>query len=263
MPMSLARAAASAAALSAGVAAAGASADTLDAATAEDPFEITMFYPIMVGGPLEAVMDGLIEGFEVEHPHISVRAVYSGDYDETSVQVTSAVRAGDPPATTGQLSIEMFQLAAEGLIIPFDDVVETEAERDWLDGFYEGFLANSRDGDGRTWGIPFQRSTIVQYWNREAFEAAGLDPDHAPQDWDELREITAAVQEGSDVEWGMQMPSSIATAFWLFQGLRRAERCRARERRWHGGLFRPARSHRGARILAQPGRGRRASRRHR
>ena len=41
-------------------------------------------------------------------------------------------------------------------------------------------MENSQAG-GHTWGIPFQRSTIVQYWNKDAFKAAGLDPDKAPQ----------------------------------------------------------------------------------
>ena len=192
-----------------------AAADPLEEATPEDPIEIVMYYPIAVGGPLESVIDEMVAGFMEEYPQISVQAVYSGNYDETMVQVQSAIDAGDPPATTVLSASQMYVLAAEGMILPFDDVIEGEADRDWLDGFYEGFLANSRDGDGRTWGIPFQRSTTVQFWNKEAFEAAGLDPDHAPQDWDELREIAAAVQEGSDVEWGVQMPSSIATAFWL------------------------------------------------
>ena len=34
--------------------------------------------------------------------------------------------------------------------------------------------------DGKTWSIPFQRSTIVLYWNKDAFKEAGLDPDKAP-----------------------------------------------------------------------------------
>ena len=36
-------------------------------------------------------------------------------------------------------------------------------------------MENSQTG-GKTWGIPFQRSTIVLYWNKELFKEAGLDP---------------------------------------------------------------------------------------
>ena len=197
---------------------AGAAALALAAApaAADDPVEIVMYYPIAVGGPLESVIDEMAADFMAENPHITVEAVYSGNYDETMVQALSALAAGDPTATTVPLSTEMWTLAADGLIVPFDDVIETEEERALLDSFYEPFMFNSRDGEGRTWGIPFQRSTIVQYWNKEAFAEAGLDPDRAPQTWDELREMAAAVQDGSSARWGVQMPSS-GFPYWLFQ----------------------------------------------
>ena len=40
--------------------------------------------------------------------------------------------------------------------------------------------------EGKTWGIPFQRSTIVAYYNKDMFRAAGLDPESPPTSWDEL-----------------------------------------------------------------------------
>ena len=38
------------------------------------------------------------------------------------------------------------------------------------------FMENSQTG-GKTWGIPFQRSTIVLYWNKELFKEAGPRPE--------------------------------------------------------------------------------------
>ena len=190
--------------------------EALEEATADDPVELTMYYPIAVGGPLEDVMDGLVAGFEEENPHIDVNPVYSGNYDDTLVQAQSAIDAGDVPATTVLLSTDMFSLIDDDLLVPFDDVVATEEEEEWLDSFYDEFMYNSRDAEGTTWGIPFQRSTIVQYYNKEAFEEAGLDPDQPPSDWDELVEMSAQLQEGSDVQWGVQMPSS-GFPYWLFQ----------------------------------------------
>ena len=37
--------------------------------------------------------------------------------------------------------------------------------------------------NGKTWGIPFQRSTIVMYYNKDMFREAGLDPEMPPQTW--------------------------------------------------------------------------------
>jgi sn-glycerol 3-phosphate transport system substrate-binding protein len=41
--------------------------------------------------------------------------------------------------------------------------------------------------DGHIWGVPFQRSTIVAYWNKEIFKEAGLDPEKPPATWEETR----------------------------------------------------------------------------
>ena len=54
-----------------------------------------------------------------------------------------------------------------------------------LKSFYPAFMENSQTG-GKTWGIPFQRSTIVMYWNKELFKEAGLDPNKAPANWTEM-----------------------------------------------------------------------------
>ena len=42
--------------------------------------------------------------------------------------------------------------------------------------------------DGVTYGIPFQRSTPVLYYNKDAFREAGLDPEKPPQNWAEQLE---------------------------------------------------------------------------
>ena len=64
------------------------------------------------------------------------------------------------------------------------DSLKTDADKAWIKSFYPAFMENSRTG-GETWGIPFQRSTVVMFWNKDAFKAAGL-PDKAPDNWDEL-----------------------------------------------------------------------------
>ena len=43
--------------------------------------ELTMYYPIAVGGSLTQVVDGIVADFEAENPDIKVNAVYSGNYD--------------------------------------------------------------------------------------------------------------------------------------------------------------------------------------
>jgi sn-glycerol 3-phosphate transport system substrate-binding protein len=61
----------------------------------------------------------------------------------------------------------------------------------------------------------------VLYWNKEAFRAAGLDPERAPKNWVEQLQFAQRLtrREGDNVtQWGIQIPSS-GFPYWLFQGL--------------------------------------------
>ena len=70
--------------------------------------------------------------------------------------------------------------------------------------------------------MPFQRSTIVLYYNKDAFKEAGLDPEKPPANWEEMQafaeKLTKRDASGNTTQWGVQIPSS-GFPYWLFQGL--------------------------------------------
>ena len=61
-------------------------------------------------------------------------------------------------------------------------------------GFYPALMMNGTY-KGKMYGIPFQRSTIVMYWNKDAFKEAGLDPDRPPANWSGELQIRAEADE--------------------------------------------------------------------
>jgi sn-glycerol 3-phosphate transport system substrate-binding protein len=183
--------------------------------------EISFYYPVAVGGPITKIIDGYAAQFEKENPGIVVKPIYSGTYQETIVKALTAHKSGNPPATAVLLSTDMFSLIDEDAVVPFDEHAKGDAERKWIGSFFPAFMQNSQTG-GKTWGIPFQRSTIVLYWSKEAFREAGLDPEKAPATWDEelafAEKLTKRDASGNATQWGMQIPSS-GFPYWLFQGL--------------------------------------------
>lgn len=175
--------------------------------------ELTMYYPIAVGGPLTKVVDGMIEGFEKENPDINVNAVYAGNYDDTRVRALSALQSGQPANISVLFSIDAYDLIEQDLIVPFEDIVSTDEEKKWLDGFYPALMANGRVQD-KTWGIPFQRSTIVMFYNKDKFREAGLDPDKPPATWAELVEYGKKLtKEG---QYGLMVPGT-GYPYWMLQ----------------------------------------------
>jgi sn-glycerol 3-phosphate transport system substrate-binding protein len=195
-------------------------ATALPAAHAQKPVELTFYYPVAVGGPVTKTIDQMAADFEKENPNIRIKPVYAGTYQESIVKALTAFKSGQPPHLAVLLSTDMFTLIDEGAIVPIDGLAG-DGGKQWLDGFYPAFMQNSRTG-GKTWGVPFQRSTIVMYWNKELFKEAGLDPEKAPQNWDELvsfgRKLTKTDASGNVSTWGVKIPSS-GFPYWLFQGL--------------------------------------------
>jgi sn-glycerol 3-phosphate transport system substrate-binding protein len=191
------------------------------AALAQAPVEVPFFYPVAVGGPITKIIDAFAADFEKENPGIKLRPIYSGSYQESIAKALTAVKSGDPPVTSILLSTDMFTLIDEDAIVPFDDLIKTADDKAWLKSFYPAFMENSQTG-GKTWGIPFQRSTVVLYYNKEAFKEAGLDSNRPPATWTEMREyaqkLTKRDPSGNVSQWGVQIPSS-GFPYWLFQGL--------------------------------------------
>ncbi len=177
--------------------------------------ELTMYYPIAVGGALTEVVDGIVADFEAQNPDISVNAIYAGNYDDTRIKSLAALESGDPAQLAVMFSIDAYDLIEQDLIVPFESVVETEAEKEWLNSFYPALMANG-EIEGKTWGVPFQRSTIVAYYNKDMFREAGLDPENAPETWDELVEMGKALT--NDDHHGLMIPST-GYPYWMFQAL--------------------------------------------
>lgn len=174
--------------------------------------ELTMYYPIAVGGALTQVVDSIVADFEAENPDISVNAVYSGNYDDTRVRALSALNSGDPAQLAVMFSIDAYDLIEQDLILPFEALTD---DADWLNSFYPALMANGKI-EGQTWGIPFQRSTIVAYYNKEQFAAAGLDPEAPPTTWDEIISMGKALT--NDDTYGLMIPST-GYPYWMFQAL--------------------------------------------
>jgi len=175
--------------------------------------ELTMYYPIAVGGALTEVVDGIVADFEAANPDIKVNAIYSGNYDDTRVRALSALASGEPAQLAVMFSIDAYDLIEQDFIVAFDDI--EGVEQDWLNSFYPALMANGNI-EGKTWGIPFQRSTIVAYYNKDMFKAAGLDPEAPPTTWDEMISMGKALTK--DGSYGLMIPST-GYPYWMFQAL--------------------------------------------
>jgi sn-glycerol 3-phosphate transport system substrate-binding protein len=182
--------------------------------------DITFYYPIAVSGPLTKIIDSMVADFEKANPDIHVKPVYSGNYGETLAKALTANKAGQPPQVAVLTAADALTVIDEDAVAPMESFVKTADDKAWLNGFFPAFMMNGKY-EGKTYGVPFQRSTQVLFWNKEAFRQAGLDPNRPPQNWDEEveygKKLTLRDASGKVTRWGLIVPSGV-TSKWFLQG---------------------------------------------
>ncbi len=182
-----------------------------------DSTTVEFYFPVAVGGPITKIVDDLAAGFMKENPDIALKPVYAGNYTDTLTKAVTATKAGAGPQLAVLLSTDAYSLIDDELIVPFDNTAD---DKMWLQGFYPAFMKNGLI-NGRTWGVPFQRSTIVMYYNKAAFAEAGLDPEAPPATWTEHAEYAVKLtkRDGDRVtRWGIEIPGTGFT-YWLLQAM--------------------------------------------
>ena len=188
-------------------------------AVAAEPVQLSFWYPVDLGGGLAKVIDGLVGDFNKTHPDIQVTATYTGNYDVTLQKIQASKLAGTLPdvAVTEISSVPV--LAALGAAQPIDELIASSGGKKFLDRFWPSMLLNCTYG-GKVYGVPFQRSTPVMYYNKDAFSEAGLDPERPPVTWDELISVAQKLttREGErTTRWGIELP--LEAFNWFYYAL--------------------------------------------
>ena len=188
-------------------------------AVAAAPVQLNFWYPVDLGGGLAKVIDAMVADFNKANPDIHVTATYSGGYEVTMQKIQVSKLAGTLPdvAVTEISSVPV--LAELGAAQPLDEFVAEAGGKQFLDRFWSSMILNCRYG-GKVWAVPFQRSTPVMYYNKDAFAAAGLDPERPPSTWDELASIAQKLvtREGDrTTRWGLELP--LESSGWFYYAL--------------------------------------------
>ncbi len=192
-------------------------------AKADKKIELTFFYPVQVGGPLTALIDKIAKDFSAENPDIVVKPVYTGNYDDTVVKIQTAIQGKNPPDFFINLATQRFSMASSGIAMPLDDLIKADGAegKAYIEDFLPGFMEDSFV-DGKIYSIPFQRSTMVLFYNKDAFAEVGLDPEQPPKTWAEMvsyaQKLTKRDASGKAVRYGVGIALNSGSAQWAFTG---------------------------------------------
>lgn len=163
------------------------------------------------GGKNREVLLDLVDQFHRSQDRVRVHATYQGDYFECLAKLRTALAAGVAPALTHVIGEVLPYLAEAGVLTPLDDFArgtdfDLVPELSQTHGF--------RGADRKPlYGLPFNRSTPIAYYNKRIFADLGLSP---PATWDELRDVARQATlraAGGAARWGFECP--IDWWFWI------------------------------------------------
>lgn len=149
-----------------------------------------------MGGPQGETIDSLVSTFNStigQEKGIEVSTVYQGKNTELSKKLKAAVQAKDMkglPDVTLMSSGETGYMKNLEMAVNGEDILSNGYIGLSKEDFQTGML-NSLSSDNKIIGLPFAPSAILFYYNKDAFQAAGLDPEKAPVTIKELGEYSA------------------------------------------------------------------------
>ncbi|WP_423996366.1 extracellular solute-binding protein [Halorubrum trapanicum] len=183
-----------------------------DGAAADDAVVLDFWHAF--GGRKARLLDEFAAEFAAETDGVAVRPASKGSYRGVFEATLAAADRGDPPAIAHLYEIGTQRALDSGAFTPVERLLDPDTA---VAGFSPDDLldpvANYYRTDGVLHSMPFNASTPVLYYDRAAFERAGLDPDDPPETFDEVRRCAERLVERGATETGI----TFATYSWFVE----------------------------------------------
>ncbi len=154
-----------------------------------------------MSGHLNDAVDALAKRFNDKQRDYEVKPLQKGSYPETLTAAIAAYRSKTPPHIVQVFDIGTQTMLQSGAIIPvFQLMREQGIAIDWNDFIQPVLSYYSKDN--RLYSMPFNSSTPILYFNKDAFQKAGLNPDKPPTSWREVGEYSRRIISASAAKCG-------------------------------------------------------------
>jgi sn-glycerol 3-phosphate transport system substrate-binding protein len=162
------------------------------------PVEI-IFWHSMTAANAETLRK-LVDQFNAAQDRVQVRAVFQGTYTEARTKYLTALRGGGLP-DIAQLEDTATQLMIDSSsVVAAQDCIDAEGYR--LDDFLDRVVAYWTVA-GRLWAMPFNVSAPLLFYNKTAFQRAGLDPNRPPTTLEDVRASARAIVASGSARSGI------------------------------------------------------------
>jgi sn-glycerol 3-phosphate transport system substrate-binding protein len=163
-----------------------------------------------MSGQLGEWVGGLAKGFNDSQKDYKVVPVFKGTYPESFAAAIAAFRAGNAPHVLQVFEVgTASMMASKGAIVPVNEVMKQGGVKFDASVYVPAVSGYYTAPNGQMLSLPFNSSTTVLHYNKDAFKAAGLNPEVPPKTWPELVSIAAKLKAS-----GHKCPFTTAWQSW-------------------------------------------------
>src|SRR5215510_648117 len=152
-------------------------------------------------------LEKLVAGFNDSQSDYEIVPVYKGSYTDTLSAAIVALRTRQQPPIVQVVEVATAtMMAAKGAVYPVYQLMHDQGEDFDPAAYLPAITSYYTDLDGNMLSFPFNSSSPILYYNKDQFQAVGLDPEKPPVTWADMeaaaRRLTeAGVRCGFSSEW--------------------------------------------------------------
>lgn len=163
-----------------------------------------------MGGALGEWVNDLAKDFNASQSTYRVVPTFKGSYDESMTAAIAAFRAGNAPHILQVFEVgTATMMASRNAIVPVGEVMKKAGVTFDPNAYVPAVAGYYTAPNGQMLSFPFNSSTTVFHYNKDAFRAAGLDPNNPPKTWPEVT-LAAAKLKAS----GHKCPFTTSWVSW-------------------------------------------------
>jgi sn-glycerol 3-phosphate transport system substrate-binding protein len=156
----------------------------------------------MTGGNNDVVVK-LAEEFNQSQKDYKVVPVYKGSYPDTMNAGIAAFRAGNAPHIMQVFEVgTATMMAAKGAVKPVYQLMQEAGEKFDPQAYLSAITGYYSTAKGEMLSFPFNSSSTVMWYSKDAFKKAGLDPDKPPKTWPEVFEAAKKLKAAGHATCG-------------------------------------------------------------
>lgn len=161
-------------------------------------------------------LNKIVSGFNASQSNIKVTTVFQGNYDDLLAKLNTALASNAAPALVQVYDIGQAYMRDSGQVVPMQAFIDRDK---FATTDFEPAVLNYYKYQDKLQSMPFNSSSAILYYNKDAFKEVGLDPEKPPVTFSEVadaaKKLTKKDAGGQTTRYGFG-PSIYG---WLFEQL--------------------------------------------